>query len=90
MTIRTVAGSVVVPIRTADIWLVSNLPGQSLAPFRVELNRGLPFRDVGRVPDPHFERPLIGIRALRRAGLRIEIDFAYDTVSVWTPDPNVP
>ena len=46
----------------------------------------LPFQDTPTVPDPHWQRPLIGIRALRSAGLRVEIDFAHDTVSVWTPD----
>jgi hypothetical protein len=40
---------------------------------------------VPTLPDPHFQRPLIGIRAMRSAGLRIEIDFAADTLSAWTP-----
>ena len=39
----------------------------------------------GRIRIPHFQRPLIGIRAMRSAGLRVEIDFAADTISVWTP-----
>ncbi|MCI0681299.1 MAG: hypothetical protein L0Y71_04275 [Gemmataceae bacterium] len=90
MRIRSVGGSIFAPLRKADIWLVSNLPGQPLEPYRVPLDRGLPFRDTAQQPDPHFDRPLIGIRALRRAGLRIEIDFAHDTVSVWTPDPPAP
>jgi hypothetical protein len=50
------------------------------------LHRGLPFRDVPTRPDPLLQRPLIGIRAMRAAGLRVEIDFASDTISVWTPD----
>jgi hypothetical protein len=45
---------------------------------------------VSTLPDPHFQRPLIGIRALRSARLRVEIDFDADTVSVWTPDVPVP
>ena len=36
-----------------------------------------------------FAWPLIGIRALRSAGLKVEIDFAHDLLSVWTPDPVV-
>jgi len=87
MTIVTVAGKVTVPVRDVDLWLVSNLPGQPQAPYRIVLHRGLPFYDSSKVPDPHFQRPLIGIRALRSAGLRVDIDFARDTISVWTPDP---
>jgi hypothetical protein len=90
MTIRTVAGRVVAPVRDADIWLVSNIPGLSLTPCRITLHRGLPFHNVPTLPDPQFHRPLIGIRALRSAALRVEIDFAKDTVSVWTPDPTTP
>jgi hypothetical protein len=86
MTIRTVTGKTSVPVRDVDLWLVSNLPGQPLEPYRIVLHRGLPFQDTHLVPDPHFQRPLIGIRALRSAGLRVEIDFDHDTVSVWTPD----
>lgn len=90
MTIRTVTGKGSVPVRDVDLWLVSNLLGQPLEPYRIVLSRGLPFQDTATVPDPHFQRPLIGIRALRSAGLRVEIDFAHDTVSVWTPDPTTP
>jgi hypothetical protein len=46
---------------------------------------GIPFRDVPQNPDPQFQRPLIGMRALRRAGLLIELEFGSDTVSIWTP-----
>ncbi len=90
MTIRTVTGRVIVPVRDVDLWLVSNLPGSPLEPHRIVLHRGLPFQDTPTAPDPHFQRPLVGIRALRSAGLRIEIDFAHDTVSVWTPDAVTP
>ena len=74
-----------VPLRDVDLWLVSNLLS-SPDPYRVVLHRGLPFQDVHAIPDPHFQRPLIGIRALRAAALRVELDFLQDTVSVWTPD----
>jgi hypothetical protein len=86
MTVRTVAGKVTVPVRDVDLWLVSNLLVAPPDPYRLVLHRGLPFLDVPAVPDPHVQRPLIGIRALRSAGLKVEIDFAQDTVSVWTPD----
>jgi hypothetical protein len=45
---------------------------------------------VPTIPDPEFQRPLIGIRALRSAGLRAEIDFRQDTISIWTPDAAAP
>ena len=90
ITIRTVAGQVTVPVRDADLWLVSNIPALHPTPYRMVLHRGLPFRDVPSRPDPILQRPLVGIRALRAAGLKVEIDFANDTVSVWTPDPIAP
>ena len=85
MVIRTVSGKMTVPVRDVDLWLVSNLPSPS-PPHRIVLHRGLPFLDQRTLPDPQFQRPLLGIRALRTAGLRVELDFAHDTVSVWTPD----
>lgn len=72
-------------LREADLWLASSLPALHSKPFRIRLERGLPFLDLPARPDPLFHRPLIGMRALRRAGLRMEIDFAADVVSVWTP-----
>ncbi len=82
-----VGGKTSVPARQADLWLVSNVPALANQPYRIPLQRGLPFQDVPTIPDPEFNRPLIGIRALRRGGLRVEIDFANDTISVWTPGP---
>ncbi len=90
MTIRTVTGKFLVPVRDVDLWLVSNLPGQPPPPYRLVLHRGLPFQDTPALPDPQFQRPLIGVRALRSAGLRVEIEFGKDTISVWTPDPVSP
>lgn len=90
MSIRTVAGQLTAPVRDVDLWLVSNLPALRASPHRISLHRGLPFHDVTTVPDPHFQQPLIGIRALRAAGLRVDIDFARDVLSVWTPDPSSP
>jgi hypothetical protein len=89
MIIRTVAGRLTIPVRQASLWLVSNIPALRATPYRMFLHRGLPFRDVPTRPDPEYQRPLIGIRALRAAGLKVEIDFANDTVSAWTPDPKV-
>lgn len=74
-----------VPVRESDLWLVSNIPALAAYPFRIELFPGIPFRDLQTLPDPQLQRPLIGMRALRRAGLLIELDFGSDTVSIWTP-----
>jgi hypothetical protein len=90
MTIRTVAGRASVPVRDVDLWLVSNLTVSPPPPYRIVLHRGLPFHDTTTLPDPQFQRPLVGVRALRTARLRVEIDFDNDTVSVWTPDPAGP
>lgn len=70
-----------VPVRSADLWLVSNVPALASTPFKLELDPGIAFRDVPALPDPQLQRPLLGMRAVRRARLRIEMDFATDTVS---------
>jgi hypothetical protein len=90
MSIRTVGRPLTVPVRYAHLWLVSNVPALQATPYRMVLHRGLPFHDVPSQPDPEFQRPLVGIRALRSAGLKVEIDFANDTISVWKPDVHVP
>jgi hypothetical protein len=83
----SVSGKLQVPIRSADLWLVSNLPSFQSSPYRLALDRGIPFRNVPNQPDPHLNRPLVGMRTLQRAALRVELDYAKTTVSVWTPDP---
>jgi hypothetical protein len=35
-----------VPIRQADLWLVSNIPALANSPYRLEAFPGIPFRDV--------------------------------------------
>jgi hypothetical protein len=91
MSITTaLGGRTLVSVRLADLWLVSNVPSLQGATWRIELDPGIPFNDVTTLPDPHFNRPLIGLRALRRAQLRVEVDCQADTVSFWTPDPPTP
>ena len=80
-------GRTPVPVRLAHLWLVSNVPALAGAVCRMELDPGIAFNDVPALPDPNFNRPLIGLRPLRRARLRVEMDFDAATVSVWTPDP---
>jgi hypothetical protein len=82
-----VGGKTALPVRKADLWLVSNVPSLRGATWRLELDPGIAFKNVATLPDPHFNRPLIGIRTLSVARLRVEVDFAASTVSVWTPDP---
>ncbi len=73
-----------VPVREADLWIISNCPG--VEPACLSLDGGIAFVDRRvAIPDPEFHRALIGMRSLRRAQLAIEIDFAESTVSVRTP-----
>jgi hypothetical protein len=73
-----------VPVREADLWIIGNVPGA--APYCVPLDGGVAFLDRRvAVLDPELQRSLIGIRVLRRAKLKFELDFARDTVSMWTP-----
>jgi hypothetical protein len=73
------------PLRAADLWLVSNLPAWRGQPYQLELASGIAFRDVGALPNPDSNCPLLGMRALESAGLKVLIDFAGRTVSVWVP-----
>jgi hypothetical protein len=82
-------GETLVPVRLAALLLVSNVHSLQGATWRIEIDPGLPFNNVTTLPNPNFNRPLIGLRALRRARLRVEVDCDTDTVSVWTPDPPV-
>lgn len=78
--------SVMAPVRRANLWIASNLP--DTRPFRLPLNRGVAFIDaVVGSPDAQLHRPLIGMSALIRAGLKLEIECASRTVSIWTPGP---
>jgi hypothetical protein len=73
-----------VPVREADLWIVSNCP--DVGPFCMYLDGGIAFIDRHvTAPDPEFHRALIGMRALRRAQLTVEINFVGLTVSIRTP-----
>ena len=73
-----------VPVREADLWIVGNKAGHG--PFCLALDGGIAFVDRNvPAPDPEFQRALIGVRALRRAKIRFEIDFADDSLSIWSP-----
>lgn len=74
------------PIRKADLWLFSNLPALRDKPFRVTLNPGVSFFDRP-CPRPEFFRPLIGLGALIRAGVNIQLNSARTTASLWIPGP---
>jgi hypothetical protein len=82
---RSPLGSTQLPVRAAALWLVSNTPALRGKPFRLVLDPGITFRNVPQRPDRDADSPLIGLRALMRAGLRVQIDFARATVSLWTP-----
>ena len=40
------AGQIIVPVRRAALWLVSNIPALAGTPHRIPLVRGLSFNDV--------------------------------------------
>jgi hypothetical protein len=73
------------PLRRATLWLLSNLPALRDRPYRIELGRGIAFRDVGFLPNPESNCPLLGMRALEMAGLKVMMDFDSRAVSVWVP-----
>src|SRR5262249_2118086 len=68
------------PVRSADLWLVSNIPSLRGIPYRIRLNRGVAFRNVPSLPNPESNCPLLGMRALERSGLHVGIDFGTQTV----------
>jgi hypothetical protein len=72
------------PVRQARLWLVSNIPALRASPVPLFLGTGLPFYDDVH-PNPESAIPLLGVRVLRRAGLKVLFDFAAATVSVWLP-----
>src|SRR5262249_38267283 len=51
MTIRTVSGRLTVPVRDADLWLVSNIPALRPTPHRVTLH---PLAEAGRTEVAHL------------------------------------
>lgn len=73
-----------IPIRKAALWLFSNVPAHRSTPFRISLDPGIAFFDSD-CPKPDATRPLIGMRALRRAGVKIAIDFSKAVFSLWIP-----
>ena len=75
------------PVRNADIWLVSNIDSLRDSPLRLELAQGIVFRDeLPPLYSTSRPRAFIGLRALKRARLRIEIDLAAGVLSVWAPN----
>lgn len=75
------------PLRSAALWLVSNIPALRDTPYLIELDNGIAFRNVHSLPNPESNCPLLGMQALEASGLKILIDFAGETVSVWVPAP---
>jgi len=53
-----IGGKTTVPVRRADLWLVSNLPAFANTPHRMALQRGLPFQDTTVNADPSASIPL--------------------------------
>jgi hypothetical protein len=72
-------------VRAGALWLFSNIPALRGDPHRLPLNPGITFVNRDFRGDPGLSTPVIGMRALRSAGLKLEIDCANDTVSLWVP-----
>jgi hypothetical protein len=80
----TTGSRILFPVREADLWLVSNVPG--VPPFCLPLDGGIAFRDQRvRTPDPEFHKALVGMRILRRVRFSIMIDCDASTVSISVP-----
>jgi hypothetical protein len=78
--------SVLLPIRMSNMWLISNQAELKERPFRLDFNEGIAFRDDSLPPKwLGRERALIGMKALARAKVKIEIDFSNMTFSLWVP-----
>lgn len=75
------------PLRSADLWLVSNIPVLRNTPYLIRLRNGIAFRDQHFRPHPETNCPLLGMRALEATGLKVAVDFAARAVSVWVPGP---
>jgi hypothetical protein len=73
------------PVRSADLWLVSNIPALRNRPHRLDLNRGIAFDPDRYDRQPHSVPPLIGMEALQQARLRVRIDYRKGTASIYPP-----
>jgi len=66
----------------ADLWLVSNVSTVPNTLYCLELNEGIARSNRNVPPFERDHRALIGTRALRRGGLKLEIDFTRASVSI--------
>ncbi len=73
------------PLRSANLWLISNIPAFRDAPYLIELDDGIAFHNIHFLPHPESNCPLLGMMALETTGLKLEMDCATRTVSVWVP-----
>jgi len=76
------------PLFEVDVWLHTNVPGKrdivtNKPPFRLELDEGVAIYPRTMTSAPRL--PLLGLRALRVAGLRLSIDGQTQRVTIRTP-----
>ncbi len=89
MSYRTAGGRKIhVPVRKAALWLFSNIPSLEASPYRIPLNPGIPFVDAPWPPGspPDLYRPVLGLGALLRAGVKLTISSRANHASLWVPD----
>jgi hypothetical protein len=82
------------PKRKAHLVLFSNVPALADHPFRFELTDGITLADESD-SDPTERRPVVGMKALRAAGVSILFNLSGKTtkrndVSVWVPRESLP
>ena len=76
------------PIRKADLWLVGDALTAQYYPLR--LRQGVAFKDEPIPPEAaRAARPLVGMRLLLRAKIRIELNLMTRAFSIWVPDGTV-
>lgn len=73
------------PQCAADLWLYSNIPGLQDKPFKLPLDEGIAFHNIGSLPNPAKNCPVVGLQAFEESGVQVSIDFNTSTVSVWVP-----
>jgi hypothetical protein len=80
--------------RKAHLLLFSNIPALEHHPFRLELSNGITLAEDAD-SDPADRQPMVGMKALRAAGVQILFNLSGKTtkrndVSVWIPRAAIP
>ena len=72
--------------RDVTLWLYSNLRDAAPSPLRIDLSGGV---IILPTPAPNIARllkPVLGMKPLLDAGVRVDLDFGARRFSIWAPD----